>query len=60
MIILEGELTRVPDNLDEELMSYMKRWFPRERKEKQRQNEIEAGVEVFGEAYRDTKPCIIM
>ncbi|KAK0610430.1 SPX domain-containing protein [Bombardia bombarda] len=48
-------------HIDEELMSFLERWFPKETKEKQAYNEIERRKELLGDIYTDTHtPCIIM
>ncbi|KAK5995806.1 putative RING finger protein C6B12.07c [Cladobotryum mycophilum] len=47
------------DHLDHDLEKFMKKYFPREVKEKQRANEIESGIEEFGPGYTQPK-CIIM
>lgn len=46
------------DNLDEELAHYLKRWFPDEVKEKQKYNELMAGVDQYGEVYKE-KCCVM-
>ncbi|KAL1602701.1 hypothetical protein SLS60_006121 [Paraconiothyrium brasiliense] len=46
------------DNLDEELAHYLKKWFPDEVKEKQRYNELMAGVDQYGEVYKE-KCCVM-
>ncbi|KAJ4348465.1 uncharacterized protein N0V89_009840 [Didymosphaeria variabile] len=46
------------DNLDEELAQYLKKWFPDEVKEKQRYNELMAGVDQYGEVYKE-KCCVM-
>ncbi|KAF4997049.1 hypothetical protein FDECE_12202 [Fusarium decemcellulare] len=47
------------DNLDYELQKYMKKYFSKEVKEKQRANEIERGVEDYGPGYVHQE-CTIM
>ncbi len=47
------------DNLDNKLEKYLKRYFPKEAKEKQRANEIERGIEIFGPSYKHTT-CLLM
>jgi E3 ubiquitin-protein ligase BAH len=49
----------VIDNLDNELVRFMERYFKKEAKEKQRANDIERGKEMFGESYKHTQ-CRIM
>lgn len=46
------------DNLDEELAGFLKRWFPEEVRVKQRDNEVMAGVDQYGEVYRER--CCVM
>ena len=43
-------------------MAYLERWFPKETKEKQRSNERDRRVELFGEAYAEANnaPCTVM
>lgn len=52
-------LTYNQDNLDEALGKYMRKYFAKEVKEKQRANEIERGIEDYGEAYTH-RDCILM
>ncbi|KAH7157235.1 SPX domain-containing protein [Dactylonectria macrodidyma] len=47
------------ENLDYELTKYLKKYFPKEAKEKQRSNEIERGIEDYGPGYVH-KECIVM
>ncbi|KAK2612229.1 hypothetical protein QQS21_001805 [Conoideocrella luteorostrata] len=47
------------DNLDRTLEKYMKKYFAREVKEKQRTNEIERGIEDYGPGYTH-HDCIVM
>jgi E3 ubiquitin-protein ligase BAH len=51
-------LTLWIDNLDHELMIYLKKWFPDEVKAKQKYNELMAGIDQYGEAYGEK--CIVM
>ncbi|KAF2466546.1 RING-14 protein-like protein [Lindgomyces ingoldianus] len=46
------------DNLDLELADFLKKWFPDEVKAKQKYNELMAGVDQYGEVYKDK--CAIM
>ncbi|PVI07014.1 RING-14 protein [Periconia macrospinosa] len=46
------------DNLDEELANFLKKWFPEEVKAKQKYNELMAGVDAYGEVYKDK--CSVM
>ncbi|KAK1638134.1 SPX domain-containing protein [Colletotrichum phormii] len=47
------------DNLDIQLERYMRKYFPKEAKEKQRANEIERGIEDYGPGYVHSE-CSIM
>jgi hypothetical protein len=47
------------DNLDHELAAFLKKWFPDEVKNKQRYNELQAGVDQYGEVYASQK-CVVM
>ncbi|KAG6039223.1 hypothetical protein E4U41_003050 [Claviceps citrina] len=47
------------DNLDRTLEKYIKKYFAKEVKEKQRTNEIERGIEDYGPDYRH-QDCSIM
>ncbi|KAK1844085.1 ring-14 protein [Colletotrichum chrysophilum] len=47
------------DNLDMQLEKYMRKYFPKEAKEKQRANEIERGIEDYGPEYVHSE-CSIM
>jgi len=47
------------ENLDYELSKYLKKYFPKETKEKQRSNEIERGIEDYGPGYVH-KECTVM
>jgi hypothetical protein len=59
MICEDGSITNeLIDNLDVELADYLKKWFPEEVKSKQKYNELMAGVDEYGEVYRDR--CIVM
>jgi hypothetical protein len=40
------------------MAEFLKKWFPQEVKEKQRQNEILAGVDQYGEVYKEG--CLTM
>ncbi|KAF2106380.1 SPX domain-containing protein [Lophiotrema nucula] len=46
------------DNLDVELAAYLKKWFPEEVKNKQKYNEYMAGVDQYGEVYKEK--CAVM
>jgi E3 ubiquitin-protein ligase BAH len=47
------------DHLDWDLAKYLKKYFPKEVKEKQHANELERHLEDFGPEYVD-QPCTIM
>ncbi|TDZ19743.1 Transcriptional regulator of form adherence 3 [Colletotrichum orbiculare MAFF 240422] len=47
------------DNLDIQLEKYMRKYFPKEAKEKQRANEIERGIEDYGPEYVHSE-CSVM
>lgn len=47
------------DNLDTEQAAFLKKWFPEEVKNKQRYNEMMAGVDQYGEVYA-TEKCVMM
>ncbi|KAI5466529.1 SPX domain-containing protein [Mariannaea sp. PMI_226] len=47
------------DNLDYDMTKYLKKYFPKEVKEKQRANEIERGIEDYGPGYVH-RDCTIM
>ncbi|KAM0282610.1 hypothetical protein ACHAO9_010091, partial [Fusarium lateritium] len=46
-------------NLDYELQKYMKKYFAKEVKEKERANEIERGIEDYGPGYVHQECCIM-
>ena len=54
-VVMQADL----DNLDADLEKFLKRYFRAEVKEKQLANEMERGVELFGEGYKPTS-CILM
>ncbi|GKT72272.1 RING-14 protein [Colletotrichum tofieldiae] len=47
------------DNLDIQLERYMRKYFPKEAKEKQRANELERGIEDYGPEYVHSE-CSVM
>jgi hypothetical protein len=51
-------LTPSPANIDEDMMIYLKKWFPEEVKAKQKYNAHMAGVDQYGEAYNTR--CTVM
>jgi len=46
-------------NIDASLMRFLQKYFPRESKAKQKENEIAVGVDLYGESYANAK-CIVM
>ncbi len=40
-------------------MQFLKRYFPKETKAKQRENEIAAGIDMYGEDFANAK-CNVM
>lgn len=56
---MESWLTRRLENVDYKLGKYLKKYFPREVKEKQRANDIERGIEDYGPNYKHQE-CIVM
>jgi len=47
-------------NLDVELKKFLKREFRDEVDEKRKENELQAGKELFGESYNGTHKCAVM
>ena len=47
------------ENLDNDLTRYMQRYFAKEVKQKQRENDIERGIEDYGPSYTH-KECTVM
>ncbi|KAJ9134745.1 Transcriptional regulator [Pleurostoma richardsiae] len=54
-VVLEADLS----NLDRDLEKFLRRYFRKETSEKQRANEIERGIELYGEAYEHSS-CTVM
>lgn len=52
-------MTASADNLDLELAKYLRKYFSKESKEKQKADDIERGIEDFGPDYRHNE-CMIM
>lgn len=52
-------MTASGDNLDMDLEKYMRKHFRKEVKEKQRQNEIERGIEDYGQGYAPHDCCVM-
>lgn len=48
------------DNLDRELMKFLKANFKNAVKQKQRDNEIQAGIDRWGAQYQNAQKCILM
>lgn len=55
----KGVMGASSDNLDLDLMSFLKTNFPREVKAKQKENEYAAGVDMYGDDY-DKVRCTLM
>jgi len=53
-------LEATEDNLDLQLKRFLKKEFKAEVDEKKRENEIQAGKELFGESYEGTHKCAVM
>ncbi|KAL2194595.1 SPX domain-containing protein [Corynascus similis CBS 632.67] len=49
-------------HIDEQLVRYLERWFPKETKEKQAYNELERRRELLGDVYvgEEPPPCVVM
>ncbi|KAL2170386.1 hypothetical protein VTG60DRAFT_4872 [Thermothelomyces hinnuleus] len=49
-------------HIDEQLVRYLERWFPKETKEKQAYNELERRRELLGDVYVGEEPpqCVVM
>jgi E3 ubiquitin-protein ligase BAH len=56
---LSTNISFLPDNLDRVLEKYMRTYFAKEVREKQRANEIERGIEDYGPGYTP-HDCIVM
>ncbi|KAL8405053.1 hypothetical protein RB594_009804 [Gaeumannomyces avenae] len=54
-VVMQADLR----NLDHELARYMDLYFKKETKEKQKSNDLERGIEMFGENYRPDS-CLVM
>lgn len=48
------------ENLDRELLKFLKTNFKGAVKEKQRENEIQAGIDRWGAQYENSQKCIVM
>lgn len=46
-------------NIDLLMMHFLEKYFPREVKAKQKENEIAAGIDLYGENYTAQK-CVVM
>lgn len=53
-------MTATSKNVDRDLVKLMKANFKQEVKEKQRYNEIQAGIDQWGVAYTPSQKCIVM
>ncbi|KAJ4291502.1 hypothetical protein N0V88_006099 [Collariella sp. IMI 366227] len=49
-------------HIDEKLVRYLEKWFPKETKEKQAYNEVERRKELLGDVYVSEEPpqCVVM
>jgi hypothetical protein len=56
---VKSRLIDISENLDNDLTRYMQRYFAKEVKQKQRENDIERGIEDYGPSYTH-KECTIM
>lgn len=52
-------MTATPANLDVQLEKFLRRYFPKETREKQKANDLERGIEMYGPSYRNDE-CTIM
>ena len=50
-LLMTASANVLPENLDLELMAFLKAKFPTEVKAKQRENERAAGVDHYGEGF---------
>lgn len=57
--MVERVLTAPVANIDKNLKKFMAQYFRKETDEKQMADEIERGVEVFGDQYRHSS-CLLM
>ncbi|PSR85509.1 SPX domain-domain-containing protein [Coniella lustricola] len=55
----EGVMNADLNNIDKSLEKFMKQYFRKETEEKQRANEIERGMEIFGDQYKHSS-CVLM
>jgi hypothetical protein len=61
--LLDPSANTPPAHIDEQLVRYLERWFPKETKEKQAYNEIERRKELLGDVYiadSPPPPCVVM
>lgn len=58
-MIRDSLLTGVEANIDKNLKRFMVQYFKKETDEKQKADEIERGVEIFGDQYRHSS-CLVM
>lgn len=47
------------EHLDVKLQSFMKRYFPKETKEKLKANDLERGIELYGPSYQNSDCCVM-
>ena len=55
----EHPLTPPLDSIDNTLVKFMRLYFRKETNEKQKANETERGIELFGESYKHSS-CDMM
>lgn len=53
-------LEATEENLDNNLKKFLKKEFAAEVEEKRKENELQAGKELFGESYTGTHKCAVM
>lgn len=53
-------LEATEENLDKKLKNFLKKEFAAEVAEKRKENELQAGRELFGESYTGTHKCAVM
>lgn len=58
LLTLGFEANVALDNLDHDLATFLKKWFPEEVKAKQRYNEHMASIDQYGEVYSTAKYVI--
>jgi len=48
------------DNIDREMVKFLKTNFKKAVKQKQKDNEIQAGIDLWGAQYENARKCIVM